>query len=119
MHGSGVRSQGSILTLCTGCMSEKEVQLLRKELRLLQDQVASLQLRVSELEDYEVISYPGGYQTTAAPDSGELSSSARPAAASSTTSSSATPVAPSAAEADGDQSWEFFAWRWPRRLVPF
>ena len=79
-------------------MSDRELQELKKELRLLRDQVASLQLRVSELEGFEVVSYPSGYPSQAASPTGfdpaEASSASRSTAATSE-------------EASGNQSWEF------------
>ena len=43
-------------------MSETEIQLLRKELRALQTQVAHLQIRVAEFEGFEVVSGVGDYE---------------------------------------------------------
>ena len=66
-------------------MSDSEVQKSKRELRLLQDQVAALQLRVSELEGYEVVSFPAGYSAPVTSDSQGPPRAADPAPATSQT----------------------------------
>ena len=88
-------------------MSDKEVQELRKELRLLQSQVAALQIRVAELEGYEVISYPAGESGSPPCDDRAPQTAAGSASASSEVGAASSTTAPGPEEGSSVQSWEF------------
>ena len=85
-------------------MSETEIQLLRKELRALQTQVAHLQIRVAELEGFEVVSGVGDYEgyPPQPEETGSASASASPSVP--VTSSTPSPAGPVVEEASEGQS---------------
>ena len=90
-------------------MSEIEIQELRKELRFLQAQVAHLQVRVSELEGFEVVvSSFGGYEGPAAQTAGASSTPTRVASFGPETASSSSPSAPATEAPHKGQSWELW-----------
>ena len=88
-------------------MSEAEILELRKELRLLQAQVSQLQLRVSELEGFEVVSQAGGYSPPTGQPAAPTTSSEAPASSSAFASVSEPPLAAPTEESPEEQSWEF------------